>query len=77
MCGSKERTVEMTSEIKNKAIGISKGVRWIRICFLMTILVIQAVAITIVIIKVAHSLLNSKSSEVSLVKVRGIKKKSK
>jgi hypothetical protein len=58
-------------------IGISKGVRWILICLLMTIFVIQAVAITIVIIKVAQILLNSKSSEVSLVKARGTKKKSK
>jgi hypothetical protein len=41
----------------------------------MIILVIQAKPIIIVMPKVSQSLLNSKSSDVSLVKAKGIKKK--
>ena len=44
-------------------------------CFWIIIFVVHAPAITRVRIKVNHILLNSKSSEVVLVKTRGTKKK--
>lgn len=70
-----EKSVAMIWESKNSAMGISRGVFWINTFFSTIILHIQAAAMIITYPKVSHILLNSKSSDVVLVKASGTVRK--
>jgi len=68
-------TVDAICAKTKSAIGISRGVLLITKLFSAIIRTVQKNAMAIVIAKVIHILLNSKSSEVLPAKTRGTEKK--